>query len=338
MIAIGSIFTGLGMFDLGFVVAGCDILLQCEIDPYCQEVLRARREQYWPNATLVFDAADPGYDWEQWRGRLDILIGGFPCQPFSVAGARGGEADERNMWPAFARIIGAVRPRAVVLENVDAICAPYTDAAGVRRPAYALTVVGDLSTLGYDAQWGIISAADAGAPHLRDRWWCVAYADGVGSLSPDAGHGCTNSQRVSSPQRERQSVESGTDARGGDVADADGQRRPQRAGLRARVREQRAAIARGGGKIVAVSGVAAEPGLVRVADGIAHRLVEHRWPAPPGPAQYAHEPPRTQARGSRADERVRKARVGALGNGLIPQIAYALAVEVAANIKDKEKI
>ena len=348
-LAVGSLFTGLGLFDIGFAAAGCDILLQCEIDPYCQEYLQhGHARRYWPNATLVGDAADPSYDWGQWRGRLDIVCGGFPCQPFSQSGERLGEADHRNMWPVFARIIGQVRPRAVVLENVPGICSPYTDDAGVRRPAYALTVVGDLSALGYDAQWGVISAADAGAPHLRDRWWCVAYADGGRRVQPrcldasEDGHGRMAVSVAQSGQIQRHEIVAGGQtladagqsrsfqpgdecrsegdwerghASGRDqaLADAEGQRLPERRGLRRGLRAQRATAA-------------AQPGLVRPADGSARWLVEPQWPMPQGSAQYAHEPPRVTPRGPRPVEQIRKARVKALGNALIPQIAYALAL------------
>lgn len=110
------------------------------------------------------------FDGEPWCGRVDLITAGFPCQPFSAAGARRGLDDDRWLWPAIARIVSQIRPRFVVLENV-----PPVVRAGL--PA----VLADLAQLGFDAEWGLYSAADVGAPHQRQRWWCVAHATSDGS-------------------------------------------------------------------------------------------------------------------------------------------------------------
>lgn len=172
-----SLFSGIGMFDLGVSLAGFDIIAQVEIDEFCRRVLKRHAQEYWPNATQFVDVREFGRG--SIDGQVDLIYGGFPCQPHSFAGSRKGAGDNRNLWPEFRRIIGEIRPRAVMLENVTGITQAYT-VAGELRPAYALTIVNDLAALGYDARWGIISAADAGAPHQRDRWWCVAYANDTG--------------------------------------------------------------------------------------------------------------------------------------------------------------
>lgn len=176
-----SLFSGVGMFDLGVSLAGFNIIAQVELDDFCRKVLKRHASANWPNSTQFMDVRDFGR--HSITGDIDLIFGGFPCQPFSVAGSRQAEADDRNMWPEFFRIISAVRPRAVMLENVPGLAQATQTENGI-QPAYALTVVADLATLGYDAKWGVISAADAGAPHERKRWWLVAYASGAGCQKP----------------------------------------------------------------------------------------------------------------------------------------------------------
>jgi len=103
------------------------------------------------------------FDGIPWRGKVDVLSAGFPCQPFSIAGKREGVEDSRHLWPSVSRIIGEVRPSIIVLENVPGVI----DAAG-------LGIAGNLSQMGYDCAWGIVRASDAGAPHRRARFFAVA--------------------------------------------------------------------------------------------------------------------------------------------------------------------
>jgi DNA (cytosine-5)-methyltransferase 1 len=103
------------------------------------------------------------FDGIPWRGKVDVLSAGFPCQPFSIAGKREGVEDERHLWPSVSRIIGEVRPSIIVLENVPGVI----DAAG-------LGIAGNLSQMGYDFAWGIVRASEAGAPHRRARFFGVA--------------------------------------------------------------------------------------------------------------------------------------------------------------------
>jgi DNA (cytosine-5)-methyltransferase 1 len=167
------LFAGAGGGLLADLILGHTPIGAVEFDPYCCRVLRERAADGWFPSLRVHEGDVRLFDPSDYTGRVDCLHAGFPCQPHSVAGKREGEADERNLWPDTARIIGQLRPRFALLENVP----------GIVSNGYAAVVIGELSALGYDCRWAIISAADAGAPHRRDRWWCLAErtdADGCG--------------------------------------------------------------------------------------------------------------------------------------------------------------
>jgi len=106
---------------------------------------------------------------EQYFG-IDLITAGFPCQPFSIAGQRKGEADERYLWKELLEIISLLRPKKVLLENVSALRSIDSGRAFGR-------ILGDLAEIGYDAEWHCIPASHVGAPHIRDRVWIIAYND-----------------------------------------------------------------------------------------------------------------------------------------------------------------
>jgi DNA (cytosine-5)-methyltransferase 1 len=172
---LGSLFSGIGGIELGFERAGFKTVWQVEIDPYCRKVLA----KHFPEAKRFEDVRECGsHNLEP----VDVVAGGFPCQDISNAGKRAGIDGERSgLWSEFARIIGELRPRVVLVENVAALLG-----RGMGR------VLGDLSTLGYDAEWQIISAADVGAPHLRERVWIVANAEREWELQQE---GCERDER-----------------------------------------------------------------------------------------------------------------------------------------------
>ena len=159
-----SLFSGIGGLELGLERAGMTVVGQVEIDPFCRRVLA----KHWPEVPRHNDVRT-AVEW--WRGeprpRVDLVCGGFPCQPVSVAGRHLAQADERWLWPTFAGVVRQLRPHWVLLENVPGLLGR---GAG--------DVLGDLAALGYDAEWGCIPAVAVGAPHLRDRWFCVAYPNG----------------------------------------------------------------------------------------------------------------------------------------------------------------
>ena len=164
----GSLFSGTGGFDLGFDRAGLECAWQVENDPYCLRVL----EKHWPDVKRYGDIRE--VDWDEVE-KVEVICGGFPCQPVSQAGKRKAQADERWLWPEFARAIGALRPRFVVVENVPGLLFRGMG-----------DVLADLAAFGYDAEWQVLSAQAFGAPHLRQRVWIVAYPSfcpGVTSLT-----------------------------------------------------------------------------------------------------------------------------------------------------------
>jgi len=159
ILTIGSLFSGIGGLELGLERAGLGpVFWQCEIDPFCRAVLA----KHWPNVTR-FEDVTTKRDWPH----VDLICGGFPCQDVSHAGKCAGLSGARSgLWYQFARIVGDVLPRIVVVENVT---------SGVRR--WLPTVRRDLHVLGYRTRAITISAADVGAPHLRKRTFVVAYAN-----------------------------------------------------------------------------------------------------------------------------------------------------------------
>ena len=158
-LSVGSLFSGIGGLDLGLERAGMEVRWQVEIDPYCQRVLA----KHWPNVTRYGDIKT--IDWTEVEP-IDLVCGGFPCQPVSLAGKRRAQDDPRWLWPEFARCLRVLRPRFALLENVPGLLsAGFGD------------VLGDLAALGYDAEWDCIPAAAVGAPHLRYRVVVVSYTN-----------------------------------------------------------------------------------------------------------------------------------------------------------------
>jgi len=158
-LTVGSLFSGIGGLDLGLERAGMKVIWQSEIDPYCNKVLK----KHWPEAINHGNIKD--IDWGTVE-RPDIICGGYPCQPFSTAGNRNGTDDPRHLWPWVRDAISALRPKYAILENVRG----HLSMGGIQ-------VIGELATIGYDAEWRLVSAAGMGAPHRRERIIIVAYPD-----------------------------------------------------------------------------------------------------------------------------------------------------------------
>ena len=158
----GSLFAGIGGFDVGFDKAGLKCAWQVEINESARRVL----EKNWPDVERWDDVRT----WPQpTTQKVDVLCGGFPCQGISVAGTRAGLDDERSgLWHEFDRIIGVLRPRFVVIENSSEIVN-----SGLSR------VLRDLASRGYDAEWQCIRASDFVLPHRRERAFIVAHANEV---------------------------------------------------------------------------------------------------------------------------------------------------------------
>lgn len=158
--------SGYGGFELGFKLAGIDArtVAHVERDTYAAATLVARMGEKALDQAPIWDDLTT-FDGPAWRGKVDCITAGFPCQPFSQAGKKLGVEDDRWIWPAIKRIISDVGPSFVFLENV-----PQLVRGGLPF------VLCDLAQLGFNAEWGLYSAAEVGAPHRRERFWLLAHS------------------------------------------------------------------------------------------------------------------------------------------------------------------
>ena len=199
---IGSLFSGYGGLDLAVsAYFGAEVAWYSEINPAACRVLEAHHpdlQNIGDVTTLSWDTVEP----------VDIITGGYPCQPFSLAGQRKGTKDERHLWPYVREAISVLRPRYVVLENVRGHLSLGLDA-----------VLADLASLGMSAEWGVVRASDAGAPHRRERVFIVARdPDRVARSSGRSFVGGRG--EVAQPETEQRTQRSD----GGPVPDAEGGR------------------------------------------------------------------------------------------------------------------
>ena len=160
----GSLFSGIGGFDLAAEWMGWNNIFNCEWEEFPRKVLK----HHFPNAEQHEDIRE--FDATTYAGRIDILSGGFPCQPYSVAGLRKGKQDERHLWPEMLRIIRECQPRWVVGENVRGLV-NWSEGLVFEE------VCTDLEACGYSVQPFILPACAVNAPHRRDRVWFVAHSD-----------------------------------------------------------------------------------------------------------------------------------------------------------------
>ncbi len=217
-----SLFSGIGGIDLAAEWAGFKTVCFVEIDKYCRGVLR----KHWPNIPIIEDVKDvtkekiAEYTFGQPRPsetetrlelernllsearrnqdtdgarapsepRIDLISGGFPCQPHSVAGKRKGSSDERNLWPEFRRVIGEIRPKWVLAENVSGL---FSSDSG----RFFGNILTDLAALGYSTGWCTYGAVDVGALHRRDRVFIVAHASECIGLASSTQSDKRDSQR-----------------------------------------------------------------------------------------------------------------------------------------------
>lgn len=352
-----SLFSGIGLFDLG-VLAGLEeaghearIAAQVELDPFC----RALARHYPDSDRSVTDVRSAG---ALSLPRVDLIIGGFPCQDVSGAGRGEGLSGARSgLWWEFRRIVGELLPELVLVENVLSGLAHYLG-----------PVRCSLESLGYRTAATIVRASDCGAPHARGRVFILAYTDRSaerlepgrrsGSHGPGQASALWRGEGVAHPNRDRREGERGggildgqraarghdADRRGGtsDMGLAIGGGRVERAGarcdgrglaeptdagqlgdaLRSRREGPNDGAPNGLPRQRGADARGAEPEAERRLGGAAHGRAEgldgHRWPAPPGP-QHDHEAPRTIT-GTQPN---RRARLKALGNAVTPQQALA---------------
>ncbi len=161
----GSLFSGIGGFDLAAEWMGWENVFHCEWNDFGQRILK----HYWPRAKSYGDITKT--DFTIWRGRIDILTGGFPCQPYSQAGKRRGKDDDRHLWPEMLRAVREIEPTWIVGENVRGL-------VNWNGGMVFDEVQSDLETKGYEVLPLLLPACAVNAPHRRDRIWFVAHSDG----------------------------------------------------------------------------------------------------------------------------------------------------------------
>ena len=245
-----ALFAGAGGGILGGQLLGWRTVCAVESDPYAAGVLLARQNDQTLQPFPVWDDVR-SFDGKPWRGIVDVVSGGFPCQDISLAGKGAGiEGQRSGLWSEFARIIGEVRPRYAFVENSPALTS--------RGLGYVLS---DLAALGFDAEWGCLGAHNVGAPHKRDRIWILGSDTQCVQLRNESRRR-RRSSRKGSPQS---SNDGGEEL----LADAGGGRlkgsRPKPTHENARARNQEG------------DWWATEPSLGRVAHGVANRV--HRLKA-----------------------------------------------------------
>ena len=283
-----DLFSGIGGFSLGLErTGGFETVAFCEIDSFCRQVLA----KHWPGVPIHDDIQVLSADWLAETGAWpDVICGGFPCQDISVAGKGAGLGGERSgLWRDYARLIGEIRPRYVLVENVAALLG-----RGLAD------VLGDLAALGYDAEWHCIPASAIGAPHRRDRVWIVADAT-------SGGWGVNgNVSETRCDTRAGQPSDCGADVANACITRLQS---TEQAGWRKPIVTSpdvwRAAAQCGWRR--------AEPGMGGTLDGVSAGA--HRYPVEVEP--WEGDTPRTVGRGY-AD---RPSRLRAIGNAVVPQIS-----------------
>jgi DNA (cytosine-5)-methyltransferase 1 len=190
-----ALFAGAGGGILGGKLLGWRTVCAVEIDAYCASVLVARQNDGILEPFPVWDDVRT-FDGRPWRGVIDVVSGGFPCQDISCAGKGTGiDGEQSGLWREFARIISEIRPQYVFVEN-----SPMLTVRGLGR------VLGDLATMGYHARWGVLGADDTGAPHERARIWILADSAVGNSLHaerwPDEQTGGHSQQGEASERQE----------------------------------------------------------------------------------------------------------------------------------------
>jgi DNA (cytosine-5)-methyltransferase 1 len=250
-----SLFSGIGGIDLACEWAGIKTVAMCEREPFCQRVLH----KHWPDVPIYDDVCTLTKERLEADGigTIDLIHGGYPCQPFSLAGQREGENDDRHLWPEVFRLIQELNPRWFVGENVVGHVTLGLDA-----------VLSDLESIGYSWESFVIPASAVNARHRRERVFIVAYSE---SERRDAWWSESKGQ-----QRELRTTWGGTSSRSKNVANANGKPNLETSKATGAIRSGRKswddARWSGGGYEPGIDWWAAEPGMGRVANGVPNRV------------------------------------------------------------------
>lgn len=266
---------------------------QVEQNEFCRAVLA----RHWPHSqrfddVTTLDASS--------IPTPDIVCGGFPCQDISTAGTKEGLQGERSgLFYEMARIVRQIRPRVWVMENVPEV---------VNRGLP--DILAEVALLGYAARWGSLRASAVGAPHRRERWFCVCWLADHDRQRGDPSAWLATGERADLSDPDWRSRSSTSDSK--TMGDSDDGR------LSLRRTKPEHLVGRSNGSQTRGQWSPA-PRMGRDADGFPDWLDGHRWPAPPGPHQHPYEPPRTRQRHRHDRERLK-----ALGNAVVPQQAAVI--------------
>ena len=271
-----DLFSGIGGFALGLQrTGGFQTIGFCEIDPFCQKVLR----KHWPDVPIYEDVRL--LDADGFRGTVDIITGGFPCQPWSVAGSQKGHQDDRDLWPEMVALIEDIQPQWVIGENVRGFA---------HQPLGLPRTLTDLERIGYQVVTFIVPAAACGAPHKRDRCWVVAHTRHGSGWDIGSAETGQDAQAERTPHHNQTARPSGEPS---PVADTDSTGRKEQRGAKS-ARKEHQASERGSQRHSLMR-------LDRMADGL---------------SAWMDEPCPRVATG----QKQRAARLKGLGNAVIPQI------------------
>ena len=284
----GSLFSGIGGFDLAAKWMGWENAFHVERDPFCRQVLN----HHFPKSQSFHDVKT--FDATQFRGRVSIISGGFPCQPFSAAGKRAGTSDDRYLWPEMFRIIREARPSYVVAENVRGLIS-------WNEGLVLDTVCADLEGEGYEVFPVVLPAASVNAPHRRDRIWIVAHANdkgGAGGPRQVQGADGEVSQRHDDAQPSYAGAADASNANGKRLQRRMHQNRPEETARHIITRSTQQAAWQDFPTVAAVCG--GDDGLPKMLDGI----TIPKW---------------------------RRESIKAYGNAIVPQVAYQIFQAIQAS-------
>ena len=305
-----ALFNGIGGFQLAAHWMGWENVAHVEIDDWCNRVVK----QHFPNSICHTDIKN--FDGTEYANRIDILTGGFPCQPFSVAGQRKGKEDARHLWPEMFRVIKEIRPPWIVGENVTGIIGLALE-----------QVLSDLESAGYNTETFIIPACAVGALHKRDRLWIVAHTDrkrwedeqkeNRGLLCDRKRNGKTTKQKGNEQQR-------GAIEHGAVLSNSESFGREQSRHSRQRWTGLENSSSDNGRTLPNTNGTGCEElNTATIAEGKRFdtgNVIEGRdyWQVEPGVGRVANGIP------NRVD------RLKGLGNAIVPQVAYEIFCAIGA--------
>lgn len=209
-----DLFSGIGGFSLGLERAGMETVAFCEIEEFPRKVLK----KHWPDVPIYEDVRNVTRERLEADGIIpDVICGGFPCQDISVAGKQAGiHAERSGLWEELCRIIGEVRPKYAIVENVTALISG-------ERGGWFGRVLGDLAEIGYDCEWHCIPASELGAYHHRDRVWIICYPQHIGRTAAEIGEG-DQARNGGNEKRAEQASEFTRPGDTNNVADTESQR------------------------------------------------------------------------------------------------------------------